>query len=160
MWSDKWLLKFHPEKCKVMHLGKADNTKYFYKLKEGGTHHELAYTEEEKDLGVVIDGKLDFEKHINININKACGIMAVIRRSFVSLNCVNFVPLYKSLVRSHLEYASCTVKPLYSEQSRDPKKCSLYRGVHPRGVRYVHVHMCLQYTRNGSVLASKGFIRW
>ena len=79
-WSDKWLLKFHPEKCKVMHLGKADNTKYLYKLKEGDTHHELAYTEEEKDIGVVIDGKLDFEKHINININKACGIMAVIRR--------------------------------------------------------------------------------
>ena len=26
VWSDKWLLKFHPEKCKVMHLGKADNT--------------------------------------------------------------------------------------------------------------------------------------
>ena len=63
----------------------------------------MAYTEEENDLGVVIDGKLDFEKHININ--KACGIMAVIRISFVSLNGVNFVPLYKSLVRSHLEYA-------------------------------------------------------
>ena len=38
-----------------------------------------------------------------------------------------------------------TVKPLYSEQSRDPKKCSLYGGVHPRGVRYVHAHMCLNY---------------
>ena len=39
VWSDKWLLKFHPGKCKVMHLCKADNTKYFYKLKEGDTHH-------------------------------------------------------------------------------------------------------------------------
>ena len=29
MWSDKWLLKFHPEKCKVMHLGKAGDTEYF-----------------------------------------------------------------------------------------------------------------------------------
>ena len=67
----------------------------------------MAYTEEEKDLGVVTDGKLDFEKHINTIINKACGIMAVIRRSFISLNGVNFVPLYKSLVRSHLEYTSC-----------------------------------------------------
>ena len=28
----------------------------FYKLKEGDTHHEITYTEEEKDLGVVIDG--------------------------------------------------------------------------------------------------------
>ena len=35
VWSDKWLMKCHPEKCKVMHLGKAENTEYFYKLKEG-----------------------------------------------------------------------------------------------------------------------------
>ena len=111
MWSDKWLLKFHPEKCKVMHLGKAGDTEYSYQLKEGDTYHELSYTEEEKDLGVVIDGKLDFDRHINIKINKANSIMAVIRRSFVSLNGVNFVPLYKSLVRSHLEYASCIWSP-------------------------------------------------
>ena len=38
-----------------------------------------------------------------------------------------------------------TVKPLYSEQSRDPNKGSLYGGVHPRGVRYVHAHMCQNY---------------
>ena len=38
-------------------------------------------------------------------------------------------------------YIRCTVKPLYSEQSRDPNKCSLYGGVHPRGVRYVHAQI-------------------
>ena len=38
-----------------------------------------------------------------------------------------------------------TVKPLYSEQSRDPKTCSLYGGVHPRGVRYGHAHMCQKW---------------
>ena len=74
----------------------------------------MAYTEQEKDLGVVIDGKIDYEKHINIKINKACGIMAVIRRSFVSPNGVNFVPLYKSLVRSHLKCASCILSPYRS----------------------------------------------
>ena len=31
--------------------------------------------------------------------------MAVIRRSFTTLNQHNFVPLYKALVRSHLDYA-------------------------------------------------------
>ena len=36
-----------------------------------------------------------------------------------------------------LDISSITVKPLYSEHLRDPKKCSLYGGVHPRGVRYV-----------------------
>ena len=43
-----------------------------------------------------------------------------------------------------ISYAG-TVKPLYSEQSRDPKKCSLCRGVHLRGVTYVHVP-AIQYT--------------
>ena len=36
------------------------------KLKEGDTHHEITPTGEDNYLGVVIDGKLDFEKHINI----------------------------------------------------------------------------------------------
>ena len=45
----------------------------------------------------------------------------------------------------HVHYVS-TVKPLYSEQSRDLTICSLYRGVHPRGAVYVHVYMCLKYT--------------
>ena len=53
---------------------------FFYKLKEGDTHHEITYTEEENDLGVVIDGKRDFEKDINIKINKASTIMTVIIR--------------------------------------------------------------------------------
>ena len=87
-------------------LGQSGKYSVFFILKEGDTHHEIAYTEEEKDLGVLIDGKLEFEKHINTKINKSCSIMAVTRRSFVSLNCLNSVPLYKSLVRSHLEYAS------------------------------------------------------
>ena len=38
----------------------------------------------------------------------------------------------------------CTVKPLYSQQSRDPNIVH-YRGVHPRGVIYFHAHMCMKY---------------
>ena len=39
--SDKWLLKFHPEKCKVTHLGKAGDTEYSYKLKEEEEEEEI-----------------------------------------------------------------------------------------------------------------------
>ena len=104
--------KISPRKMQGDALGQSEKYRvFFYQLKEGDTQHEIAYTEEEKDLGLVIDGNVKFEKHINIKINKASSIMAVIRRSFVSLKCVNFVPLYKSLVRSHLEYASCIWSP-------------------------------------------------
>ena len=33
--------------------------------------------------------------------------MAIIRRSFTTLNTTNFTSLYKALVRNNLEYASC-----------------------------------------------------
>ena len=51
-----------------------------------------------------------------------------------------------------------TVKPLYSEQSWDPNICSLYRGVHPRGVIYVHfIHVPeIQCTHTKTV----SFLQW
>ena len=61
-----------------MRIGKTIQQEYAYNLKIDNTAHK---------------------------INKANNIMAVIRRSFTTLNDHNFVPLYKALVRSHLDYA-------------------------------------------------------
>ena len=44
--------------------------------------------------------------------------MAVIRRSFTTLNKHNFVPLYKALVRSHLDYAISIWSP-YKQKYKD-----------------------------------------
>jgi hypothetical protein len=57
-WSDKWLLCFHPEKCKAMRIGKSRIDKMDYTLKDGLPPME--YVESEKDIGVVIDSKLTF----------------------------------------------------------------------------------------------------
>ena len=60
-WSDTWLLKFHPYKCKHMHIVKPgpdpDNQ---HKLKTT----TLQKTTEEKDISVIIDSDLSFERHI------------------------------------------------------------------------------------------------
>ena len=107
-WSDTWLLRFHPEKCKHMHIGKhntqTDNT---YKLKTT----ELQRAEEEKDIGVIIDSELSFEKHISEKVNKANSMFALLRRSFKYLDTKTFVPLYKTMVRTHLDYASSVWYP-------------------------------------------------
>ena len=53
-WSRTWLLNFNAGKCKVMHVG----ANY---LMEGT---EIQAVSEEKDLGVVVDDKLKFSRHI------------------------------------------------------------------------------------------------
>ena len=100
-WSTKWLLTFHPDKCKVMHLGKPLEDQFKYTLHDGTIRHELGYTSEEKDIGVIIDSSLEFDKHVYFKVNKANSTMAVIRRSFQKLDEDTFVPLYKAVVRTH-----------------------------------------------------------
>ena len=50
-WSDKWLLKFNPDKCKVMHVGHNHSTEYF--IEQDSKLSKLAEVTEEKDLGVI-----------------------------------------------------------------------------------------------------------
>ena len=103
-WSDKWLLRFHPEKCKAMRIGKSRVEKWDYSLKEGLPPME--YVDSEKDIGVVIDNKLSFNQHISEKINKANSIMGILRRTMEYMDCTTFKLLYTALVRPHLEYAN------------------------------------------------------
>ena len=66
---------------------------------------------DEKDIGVYIDKNLEFDIHISEKINKANNIFNLIRRSFHYLNESNFLPLYKTLVRPHLEQGNALWSP-------------------------------------------------
>ena len=98
-WARKWKMEFNVGKCKIMHLGK-DNPKNRYYM--GGA--ELAVTSEEKDLGVVFDETLEFEKHIRGIVNKANRMLGLIKIGFNCLDIVSFKNLYPVLVRPLLEY--------------------------------------------------------
>ncbi|XP_019635916.1 PREDICTED: uncharacterized protein LOC109478689 [Branchiostoma belcheri] len=99
-------MKFHPDKCKVMHLGRRNPTHEYTMTKEDGTLHTLKVTHEEKDLGVTIDSNLKFSTHVQVQVNKANRVLGAIRHTFKYLDKEAFLPLYKSLVRPHLEYAT------------------------------------------------------
>lgn len=72
----------------------------------------------ERDLGIMIDSELNFSEHIHMVSKKANGIMAVIKRTFTCLDmCFNL--LYKSLVRSHLEYGVTTWFPYKMKVLKD-----------------------------------------
>ena len=113
-WSEIWLLKFHPDKCKSLPIFNPRSNQHDYKYKmrmyEGG-YTTLETVHNEKDVGVTVDNNLSFELHIQTQINKANQIAGLMRRTFVYLNDKTFVLLFKALVRPHLEYASSVWSP-------------------------------------------------
>jgi len=65
-----------------------------------------------KDLGVIFDNELNFVLHCKEKIiNTAYSYLGIIKRNFTYLDEDTFVMLYKSLVRSHLEYANSVWNP-------------------------------------------------
>ena len=114
VWSDKRLLKFHPKKCHVLSLGKLQNITYTHRYRLGGL--ELEHVFEEKDLGVTIDSKLNFEEHISSKVTKANALVGLIRRSFSFLNGTLFKLLFVSHLRSHLEYCQPVWSPYLKKQ--------------------------------------------
>ena len=84
----------------------------------GNDNYVLQCSHEEKDLSVIVDSKLEYDQHIGLKVKKAYSIMAIIRRSFITLNESNCVPLYNALARSHMDYASCVWSP-YKQTFKD-----------------------------------------
>ena len=74
----------------------------------------LEAAKEEKDLGVIIDEKLKFDKHTEAQVNKANKVLGLLRRSFETLDKETLVWLFKALVRPHLEYCNLSLGHLLS----------------------------------------------
>ena len=117
-WSEKWLLKFHPNKCSILSIGNQTST-YDYKLVSSNDSHKIEYVNCIKDIGVTMDSALTFDQHINIKINTANKILGIIRRSYRFLSCEIFLPLYKCMVRSYFDYAVCVWDPYKIKHIKD-----------------------------------------
>ncbi len=57
------------------------------------------------DLGVTVDSAFTPSANVLTAANKARGMLYLIKRSFTCLTKEIFLPLYRALVRPHLEYA-------------------------------------------------------
>ena len=108
-WSRDWLLVFHPDKCKILTLGRHENIMYAHNFTLFG--QELEHIDEEKDLGVIIDSELTFENHITTKVKKANQMMGLIRRVFSYMDKDIFLRLYPAFVRSHLEFSQAVWAP-------------------------------------------------
>ena len=114
-WSLEWQLPFNISKCKTLHIGRTNQAHNYHMNDEECS--VLSVTESEKDLGVVFDGNLNFDIHINGCINRAIKMIGMIFRSFEYMNVPVFITLYTSLVRPILEYGNCIWSPMFKRQS-------------------------------------------
>ncbi|CAM5106476.1 unnamed protein product [Natator depressus] len=109
-WSNSNRMKFNSEKCKVMHLG-INNKNFSYKL----GMHQLEVTEEEEDLGVLVDHRMTMSCQCDMAMKKANAILGCIRRGISSRDKEVLVLLYKALVRPHLEYCVQFWSPMFKK---------------------------------------------
>ena len=113
-WCEKWGMGLHPDKCKVMKIGNRQKHNVTYNIIANNQLIPITETGEEKDLGVIVDSKISFKKHINEKCKKARQLTMLIRRSFEYLSPEVFRKLYIAIVRPHLEYAQSIWSPYHN----------------------------------------------
>jgi len=59
---------------------------------------------EEKDFGVIVSDDLKWEQQCSQTVAKANKVFGLIKRNFSDRSKETIIPLFKSLVRPHLEY--------------------------------------------------------
>ena len=139
-WCSKWLLRFNPDKCKQISFG-SDKV-----LPLTLDNAVIAHTTTQKDLGIMVDNKLNFDEHIELKVKKANQILGIIRRSFTSLSHNSFIKLYKALVRSHLEYGVSVWHP------HKIKHIEMIESVQRRATRYLPGLKSLSYENRLKIL--------
>ena len=98
-WSEKWQKLFNFGKCKCLHTGPG-NTGMNYEM--GGTI--LSKTVKEIDLGVTMNGNIKVSEQCRIAASNGNQVLGMIRRNITYKENSLIVPLYKAIVRPHLEY--------------------------------------------------------
>uniref|UniRef100_A0A803TV46 Reverse transcriptase domain-containing protein n=1 Tax=Anolis carolinensis TaxID=28377 RepID=A0A803TV46_ANOCA len=98
-WAETNKMKFNRDKCKILHFGRKNGNQR-YRMGDAWLDSSVC----KKDLGVLVDNKLNMSQQCDAAAKKANGILACINRGIVSRSREVMLPLYSALVRPHLEY--------------------------------------------------------
>ena len=115
IWATQNKMKFHPDKTKVLPIGSYNRPTqaFIYTLED----KPIKFVESEKDLGINIDTKLNWNLHTEIIHSKANQKLGILKRncSFVSNNRKRR-SLYLALVRSLFEHCPIIWRPASKSQ--------------------------------------------
>ena len=104
--SEKWQMLFNFGKCKCIHIGHG-NMDEEYKMGDA----VLGRTTQEKDLDITFSADMKVSEQCGIAASKGNQILGLIRRTVTYKEKQLIIPLYKTIVRPHLEYCIKAWRP-------------------------------------------------
>ena len=115
-WSAKWKMIFNPDPNKPAE-------KVIFSNKNSSSYETVLYAGVEvtridyhKHLGFILDGKMNYTKHIDSKIAKANQGIRVIQRLYNYLPRKALLQIYTSFLRPHLDYCDVIYhKPMYDD---------------------------------------------
>ena len=84
-WCDEWLLPLNVSKYNVMSFTSKINLDTSYCIRNKDRKHTIQKVDSIKDLGILIDTRLNFKDHIQEKINKAYNMIGLLKRNFSRL---------------------------------------------------------------------------
>ena len=99
-WANEWQMSFNVSKCAVLHIGH-NNPCHRYSM----NGEIVGAVNRQRDLGILVSKDLKWEHQVNASYAKANRMLGLISRNFTYRSKEIMLPLYKSLVRPHLEHA-------------------------------------------------------
>ena len=111
-WAKTWQIGISYSKCNFITIGDQFASQFsISNFKFTIANENITKSDTIKDLGVYVDHKLDFKKHINDLVVRSKQRSALIFRSFISRNTLHLTRAYISYIRPLLEYASPVWSP-------------------------------------------------
>ena len=99
-------MNFNVDECSVMHIGHS-NVQGNYNM----SNQQLPTTDQRRDLGIIVTKDLKWQKQTEKSCPTANRVLGIIAGNFKYKNKELILPLFKSLVRTHLNM-QCNSGPL------------------------------------------------
>lgn len=144
-WCNTWLMELNSKKCKFMRVSRKITSLPVYNLDNTQLDSVTSY----KYLGVHISNNLTWHTHINYVVCNANRMLGYLRRNFTKSPSSVKLMLYKTLVRTKLEYAASVWDPYHNNLVHSLEM------VQNNSVRFITSN----YNRNASITLMKSNLK-